>query len=394
MKKGKILLSGLLSLAAFSVFTNVNAESYTLFEAPDSFTTNAAGHSVEGSTTYMNPGNDAVLGNVKVAAAAGQQIIDYHTRDNKKVFCIDRKTTYNVAGATYTKKDAVADQVLAYIVGLSDSFYTDNFAATAAATADTQLDYVKKYEQAWLTQAAIWKYNSSKNLTEDNFASLTIASGDEGIILEDGINGADGLYYRYSNRADKLWLKVDELINLAKTAAAKANDADEKLTFAFEGSYELDKDTKTIKTGLIKMSNSNVGTYSLDLSKAPSGTKVYNSKGEEITVTANITDNQFYLEFPIENVENYSFDFDIGSMGNTNGGVFKGYEYINEGNQPLMLVVQDNKILNGAINFKGSHIDDTASMISRSIYFVGFLILIAGVGMIYINVKPKKEQEI
>ncbi len=378
MKKGKILLSGLFTVAAFGLFTSVNAESYVVDSAPDTFVPRASGHfDANIGDTYVNPNNDAVLANDSISSK-GQNVIDYHTSDSKKIFCIDRKNPY-APGSTYTKKGEVSDPVLTYIVALSDSFYNRELSSTASNTdTDVQVSMVKNLEQSWLTQIAIWKYQNA-----DSFTSLSIT--DNAIFEEGGVKSTIRPldYYTYSRRAGTLWTKADSLIAEAKSASTVTS-----LTFSFEGNYELDKDAKTVKTGII---TSPYAGFSLDLSNAPEGTKVYDKDGNALD-SSNITTTEFYLVFPIENVDNYSFDFNVAAA--TKGtGAYVGYEYTTDAGdyQPMMLIT--NKGLEGTINFKGSHVDDTASMISRSIYFVGFLILLTGVGMIYVNVKPKKVQE-
>lgn len=385
MKKGKILLSGLLSIAAFSIFTNVNAESYVVSEAPETFTTKAPGRVTE-TDAYGNTSNDAVLVNPTIAAKVrdgdGQNVIDYHTTDNKKPFCIERKVPYPFAGGVvYNRVGPVDDQVLAYIVGLSDSFYESNLASTAVQQ-NSELAVTKQMEQSWLTQVAIWKYNSTKATSDnpDAFATWTIADGDS--IIEDRVN-VSGDYYYYSKRAGTIWKKADELIAQAKTAAVQTS-----FQFSFAGSYELDEDAKTIKTGIITSPYANFG---LDLSNAPEGTKVYDESGNELDST-NITTTKFYLVFPIENTEEYSFDFNVSATTKNVGG-YVGYKYTSSaGNYQTMMLVTP-KSITGGIHFEGSHFDDTASMVSRSIYFVGFLILIAGVAMIYVNVRPRATKE-
>ena len=369
MKKSKIM-SSLLAVAAFGLFTNVSAESYVLDSAPDTFTANGSGKST-------NLENDAEMANNSIVDA---NVIDYHTKDKQKVFCIERGKQY-AANEVYTKNGEVSDQLLAYIVAASDQYYKDNLAGSAVATENSTLEEVKKYEQSWLTQVAIWKYQSTLN-AGDEFANTVI--GTDNVIYENTLSSTS--LYSISTRASDLWKEADKLIAKAKEDMNKSNA--ETLKFNFEGEYELDKDNKIIKTGLI---TSPITNFSLNLSEAPEGTKVYDQQGNELD-SNNITTNTFYLTFPIDNVDNYSFDFNVLSSVINGVTTYTGYKYTNGTYQIVMLVVKGNKPLNGAINFKGSYVEDTASFVARSIYFVGFLILLAGVGVIYTNVKPKKEQ--
>lgn len=384
MKKGKILLSGLLTVAILSIFTTVKAESYVVSEAPETFIPKDSGHAV-GTNEYGNPENVAIMTSLidtEYSPTGALRVIDYQAKTtNTKVFCINRTKDY-APNETYKRVGVIEDKVLAYIVGLSDSYYTNNLASTAVATNESTLDVVKKMEQSWLTQVAIWKYqNVKKNDETHNYAEFVLNDGT--LIFEGGVAGTTDGRYAYSNRGKKLWDMADGLINQAKTAASVTS-----FQFDFEGNYELDRDNKTIRTGIITSPYTNFG---LDLSDTPEGTKVFDESGNELD-SANITTAKFYLVFPINNTEEYSFDFNVSAT--TKGvGAYSGYKYITDAGdyQPMMLVTTES--VTGGINFKGSHIDDTASMISRSIYFVGFLILVAGVAMIYVNVRPQAQKE-
>lgn len=382
MKKGKILLSGLLSLTAFSLFTNVNAEEYIADTLPDTFTTRATGRISD--ALAKDETKDAVMVNRTIitlnGAATGRNIVDYHTTTGLKTFCINRIKDY-AGGKEYKKDTEITDDGFEYIISMAPSYYNDTLAAAAVATAHETQDKIRELEMSWMTQAAIWQYQ------DDAFAATTALDPS---IFEEGVQISTSEEYIYSTRAQELWNKAKELSsNAKKSVILKISD---KMDFRFDGGYELNKDTKLIKTGLIQAPYTGI---MVDLSKAPDGTKVYYENGSVVDTSKALEDSIFYLEFPIENVDNYSFDFDI-SASYDKALNEKAYKYVvTDGSdyQPLVLLTATTKTVNGAINFKGSHVDDTASVISKSIYFVGFLILIAGVGMIYINVKPKKAQE-
>lgn len=389
MKKGKILLSGLLSLAAFSLFTTVNAESYVVSELPEEFTTRSAGRVSDALAIDEN--KDATLVNRTIITlngnTQGRNIIDYHTTTGLKTFCYNRIKDYDF-GAVYKKDAEFADSEkgIAYIVANAENYYNNSYKATAVATANETKETVQRMELSWMTQAAIWQYQ------DENFAAPTSLDNS---IFEAGVQISGTQEYVYSTRANDLWKEAKVLVADAKNYKAGAND-DAKLTFKFNGTYELDKDNKIIKTDLIEAENIHTGRHGikLDLSQVPEGTKVFDSDGNEIS-TSEAFLKPFYLVIPVDNVDEYSFDFDI-SASTDDYYYYTGYKYVRKDGtdkQPLLLVTEKNKTITGGIHFEGSHIDDTASIISNSIYFVGFLILIAGVAMIYVNVRPQVSKE-
>lgn len=355
MKKKKLSLLLVIVLGIFFTSnTNVKAlENYVWDSAPDSFSTND---------------NDTVLANQTIAQH-GNNVFDYHTKDLKKVFCYDRKINYNPATKVYTKTAEEVDYPVVYIISHAMDYYKQ-----LDSTGVTEQN--QKYEMSWMTQIAIWVYQNADNFASINSITPNIFKETEGTV--------------YSARANKLFEQALQLVTAAKSAANPASDA--KLNVNSSNEYSVDEDNKTVKTNVITVDKTNIKSYKLDTSKAPSGTKVYSENGTEITDLGNITVDKFYLVFPIDNVDNYTYDFNLG-ISTDNYVYYKGYKYTNtEGNQPLVIVAPDNKTLNASLNLKGSHVEDTASSIANSIYFVGFLILITGIGIIYANVKTKKEE--
>lgn len=355
MKKKKLSLLLVIVLGIFFTSnTNVKAlENYVWDSAPDSFTTNDS---------------DTVLANTEISKYVN--IFDYHTKNMKKVFCYDRKINYSPASKVYTKTAEEVDYPVVYIISHAIDYYKQ-----LDSTGVTEQN--QKYEMSWMTQIAIWRYQNVDNFASINAVTTNIFKETEETVI-------------YSTRADKLLEQAQKLVTAATSAANPASDV--KLNVSSSNEYSVDEDNKTVKTNVITVDKTNIKSYKLDISKAPSGTKVYSENGTEITDLGNITVDKFYLVFPIDNVDNYTYDFNLG-ISTDNYVYYKGYKYTNtEGYQPLVIVAPDNKTLNASLNLKGSHVEDTASSIANSIYFVGFLILITGIGIIYANVKTKKEE--
>ena len=385
MKK-KLFLCSALALCIFGINTTVKAESYIVDSAPDSFVANTASGRVSNGV-LVDDKKDAVLVYQAISDAnGGNNVIDYHTSADtgyKKVFCLDRFKQYG-QGTTYTKQSETVDYAIVYIIANSESIYKSlgdysidcNYYKCPSTVAERA-----KMEQSWLTQVAIWKYQN--------------AADDKGVKFTDiSITGNNYIYelaedYLYSSRARDLWMAADKLV----TAAKQATDPDSvtNLAFSYDGKNELNKDEKTVKTSIISLQTNGVSSYSMNLANAIPGTKVYAESGEEITDLNNVTAKRFYLVMPIDNVDNYTYDFNITAKA-TGYEYYKGYKYTSGSNQPLVLVTKESKDLDATINIKGSHLEDTALSVADSIYFVGFLILLAGVGLVYFNAKQKQEQ--
>ncbi len=377
MKKKNLILAGILIISLFfSVEKNVVAASYISSSAPDSFVTNRAGRGYAGGA-LTNTSNDAVMANPSMSANAtgrGNNIIDYHTSTGDKIFCIDRMTDYG-PGETYTKSGETVDYGVVYIITHAQDYYNNKFNRKGSNP---------ELEASWFTQVAIWKYQNA-----NNFTSISMVQPN---IVEEGITTTAGDYYTYSNNAVLLWALADGLVDEAKAHAGTDPSAFNNLAFNYDGTHTVDKENKTIRTGLVSIQNSGeISSFSLDLSKAPSGTKVYNESGSELTSLTDIPSAvRFYLIVPIDNPDNYSFDFNISAIAGYT--YYNGYKYTNGAKQPVVLVTNDTKQITAALKIEGSHIEDTASSISKVMYITGLFILLCGVGIIYANVKPKKQK--
>ena len=386
MKK-KLFLCSALALCIFGVNTTVKADGYIADSAPDSFVTNAVGRLyTNGALTQTE--NDAVLANNAIARSKTPNlVIDYHTSaatGYKKIFCINRVKTYNSnGGVTYTKSDEEVDYGLVYII----ANYL-NYVPNVPNGGDVGSIYARPYEQSWFTQMAIWRYLD----TDNSFAGNVSFQYEDDDRIYDGttqISSSEPYYYNYAYTAPQLWESAEKMVKEAKQATDPSTVTN--LNFKYDGVNGLNKEEKTVKTGIISLQTSGISSYSLNISDAVAGTKVYAEDGTEITDLNNVTAKSFYLVIPIENVDNYTYDFSIVAKS-TDYTYYKGYKYTSGDDQPLLLVTKETKPLDATINIKGSQLEDTASSVVKTIYFVGFLILIAGVGLVYFNAKQKKEQ--
>ena len=78
-------------------------------------------------------------------------------------------------------------------------------------------------------------------------------------------------------------------------------------------------------------------------------------------------------------------------------GYDAAYQYVdnikqcnNEACQPSVLVGPEVREMSNSVELKIT--PDTASSISNTIYYIGFIILLSGVGIIYANIRPRKQE--
>ncbi len=418
MRKNYFIIVFIITISLFcGNGINVRAESYIARSAPESLKTNVSAYyagsdgmaGVYAGKTNTS-GRDAVLYNESFAATnVGDNLsgyrffrrygyifdahigLSYNLDTNEvtrgaKLFVTD-SMNYTVCGIEhnssyqYNKVSSPVDYGIVYIIANAKSFLDKNGINTNTGTnGDLEL--------AWFTQVAIWKY---QNL--NNFANISMTSNniDKHIppLGETNYEEKQVESTRVSTRAISLWNLASKLVIEARAAK------DVTVTFNYDGNFSILEESQKVKTSLASIPNhTSFSSYSLDISRAPSGTKVYNESNAEITNLTNIPSNtKFSLEIPVENIENFTYDFSV--IAEVNRGNYKGYKYISTSptaTNSLVLVTNEPTQLQTSIKFNATHVEDSASSVSKIVYIGGLVILLCGFGIVYYNLKPRKQE--
>lgn len=243
----------------------------------------------------------------------------------------------------------------------------------------------------FITQYALWTYQGSSNI-KDNLGTVELKFHNPSNTVTYGLYKSP---FSEDNFVTEkiLWAdaKIDELL----TATNAANEKDpEKATLIINASDEWQKSDEGYTTNLISLEPSSdqakINSYSLSLENANEGIKVFKEGGEEIT--GNLSNlpagTKIYIFVPKE-IAKKGPKFKLNATASITYDV--AYQYVDVTNlsQPSVLIGPESKEIVGAKDL--SVIDDTASSVSGSLYLVGFLILLSGAGIIYANVKPRKQ---
>lgn len=314
-----------------------------------------------------------------------------------QLYCSDRNNG-NFTGAYTLTKDKRLDYGFTHILVKQDSIYTkDTYTRKfqnnqAPVAADSSFNAISKtMVNTWITQMAIWGYQGSISSSELNNGLLAYKafSGDRTLEYELFSDAA----FTSGLSAKALWdTYVVSEINGAKELNAKS-PYDATMSINVDGDWTKIDGTDNVKSGLIStsISSGNTGTYSLTFDNAPEGTKVYTEDGKEVTDLKSIpVSSKIYLVVPkSDKKEDYKFSVKANSTITYNAP----YLYVDKvgGHQPSILVGPESKDLSASIEMTLA--PDTALSVSNSIYFLGFLILISGVFVIYANVKTKEVSE-
>lgn len=375
MKKKKLLLVTTLALSIFGLTNDARALTTTTNELPDKVV-RKTGYVFEKSV-----GDSEDSSRIYRAVDSTGKYLLYCSDETNKIVSDDTLTKENRMeyGIAYILLNSHPTKSLISGIVASDSMNKANYCGNSA---DDMINI-------WITQQAIWGFQGTTTKTsftskDLKYSSTATPTGDESscdIIKHNG-TGLTG---------EMLWNNyVQKLIDQAKAVQDPANAT---ITINSNGGWTKTDDG--YKSDLISINSSNseakVTSYSLSISGAPQGIKVYTESGNDITSSLeNITaDTKVYIVVP-EEIAKSGPKFTVNASANLTYNAAYKYVDLTTKHQPSVLVGPEVKQASAAISL--TVVPDTASSIANSIYFVGFLILITGIGIIYANVKTKKEQ--
>lgn len=346
---------------------------------PDQFTTAEVTKTIHGDTNF--------------------KISPYHTTDGQQVFCLEHMVDFK-SGATFTKGDAITDYGLLYLMA---NIYP-NVQFDAFLNADLQ---------TWLSQTAVWMYLYEKELidygsvaeTSKNYISptdLEYIKTTRGITIDDDFtvvytgNPNTGGISNVSVTTDDPIL-YDKYIKPVVDAALqnRAQAATKKLYINFDDEISITQDNKYYQTSAVSVTATPADSfrgYEVVINSAPEGTFVVDANGNKIEDLKNMSPtDKFYFRIPVDKMTdaNKILKFSI----NGTFKIYSGNYYVSENAQTITSVnLQDTVLSDGAelpLNYS-PRVPDTGMSTAQTVYFIGLIILLSGVGIIYANVKPEE----
>lgn len=339
-----------------------------------------------------------------VTEVAGKTNYPFYAEDSTgtyQLYCSDRNNGNFTGTYTLTKDKRLNYGYKAFLAAKQvpdlESVYTRKIANSQYYNGDANANAVAiEMIDTWINQMGIWGYQgtiSSDELTDGLLAYKQAGDKDSEYETFGDSAFTSGLY------AKALWDKyVARYIKIAQEYDADS-PYDATMSINVDGNWTKIDGTDNIKSGLIKVSlNPDVGrgsawmnTYALTFDNAPKGTKVYTEEGKEITDLSSIpVAEKVYLVVPKSDTKE---DYKFSVKANSTLTYDAAYQYVDKesGHQPSILIGPESKDLSASIEMTLA--PDTALSVSNSIYFLGFLILISGVFVIYANVKTKEVSE-
>ena len=258
---------------------------------------------------------------------------------------------------------------------------------------------------AWVVQSAIWKYLAQKYPSVEAF-KLLVYSDDYNELDDSKVINSDTVTIKESPSAtgvvyNGLNTKVNELVT-------KANAATNPKIVVTKASDEVSKteDGKYYQSALITVvgdPSDNFTSYDVTLTIPKTigeasivledGTVVEQAAGSEETAVYGpiAAGKKFYVRVPVEKVGE-----EVQNIKVSVSGKFEdlGIYYYKTGDDKLqrMASVVPGTVSGGTeVEFVGS--PDTGMNAAQTIYFIGLIVLLCGVGIVYANAKPVEAKQ-
>ncbi len=321
----------------------------------------------------------------RIISDTGFNVTKYSTSTGDHVYCLEHNIAFG-SGSVYEKKDSITDYGLLYIM--------------ANTYPNVQMKDKKKNDgsnlsedfQVWISQTAIWVY-----LAETNAENNTIEPAD----LEK-IKTASCVYTSqnssYCDLPQNAEVKhnlyntyIKDLVEQAKAQRTvpnkqfKANLSSTDISITNNNEY-YQSDAVTV-TG---SPSDNFNSFKVEISSAPEGTILVDEKGAKLSSYDNLpTGTKFYVRVPVNKVTEENKKVKLSFVGS-----FKTYEgnyYVSTGKQTITSVKTVNNNVSTGLEFELNYTPDvpnTGMSTAQTIYFIGLIVLLSGVGIIYANAKP------
>ena len=370
--------SAFLILVAFATFLTVvvrNNQSYAMTE--QEFGTEFQTYGLEDSNTLER---SITAKDTTTSEVLPNEIIYYVAQNyNVAMFCVDKSVGGPTPATLYKKGSTELDDGVVYILRQKDKLN----------------GITNEYAKYWITQYAIYFYQNAKSggqkYTGDTAADLD----------PDKINKMNQIIVKDNSKQSQdpgaiqsISIPTNSYDNYIKGIVEKAmNNPNTRLSITkASDNSTVTSDNKYYKSPIITINGLlESSTYSLKATNAPEGTKYYTSSGKEITgnlSAIDTSDNQIYLLVPIDKVTEKTKTITLSVTGPQS----VAYQYEAANLQPLTTLLDDN-VMKGIDLVYTPSVPDTSMSAAQSIYFIGLVILLCGLGIIYANAKPKTTEE-
>ena len=402
----------IISLATFGIVSNQGMDAVS-YAAPTGTTT--------GGSFQFTFGKDENNQDVDMvgSGSGGNFAVPIYLADgniNTPVFCVEHNVDPPGDGVTVTKSDPIDDYGLLWI--LNNSYVNGNPRVPASDT--SVANDMRPYLEAWITQVTIWMYLNEQQ------GSIT-ASGVKGIYDDSGAatHPTNNVKINYMRPEDIASIKSTTSImlrkngenggtvypatsgetkNLYETYVApfveQAKDESGKRLLAVvveDDKISKTTDEKYYQSGKVSVQGyppKKLLTYDVTLSGID-GATIVDGDGKEISKQGLNPNQSFFVRVPVDKVKTETLRLNIEAIGHFD--TLAGNYFVSSENgsalQKVITVTGTTKDVKAGNNVDFVGVPDSGMNTAQTIYFIGLIVLLCGVGIVYANAKPVEQKQ-
>ena len=280
-------------------------------------------------------------------------------------------------GVHYTQTDTSVDRGILYIASIMN--------ITDVSTGQA----LNNNLQTWIKQIAVWDYLNE--IPADVKSSVTSV---DSVWMWDA-NGTSKVYYHDANNNNLYNTYVKPILDKAK------NVKNDSLTVSKTSDLvELTEDGKYYQTQMFNVNfstdlNNMLMSYELSFPDSPENIEVYTEDGQRIEDLSNVTQTKFFLRVPADKVTEDAKVVHVSVKGHINGYTAGIFAPEDPTFQHVVLARPEISDINSGVDLDikvTTDAPDTRMSVTQSVYFIGLVILLCGIGIIYANTKPSKSE--
>ena len=321
-------------------------------------------------------------------------ILNYYAgsvSEANRVYCIERYFDA-VENATYAKGNKRGDIDLTNDAGL---VYLLNIDVTKDFWGfGNNFDDDAKVAQGMMVQAAIWKYLAAKyNAAPFSLRKDTTGGIDDAAVME--IDAVTMTPINSSGTAtDGAVLHIPTFKTTINSLVSNANAATlPNITVNKESDdISLTEDKKYYQSAAITVVGNPSSSFTgYDAALAGiDGAFAVDENGNELTLTNVAPSKKFYVRIPAEKVTKTVQTVTINATGHFSAAAVQ--YYVNDDSHQRLASVKPGSFNGGGeVEFVGT--DDTGMNTAQTIYFIGLIVLLCGVGIVYANARPVESKQ-
>lgn len=370
------------------VIVGVNQTSYAIPEVtnplPDTFTTAEVGK--------------------PIITDNGFTVYPYKTTTGVTVFCMERDIDFS-ANTDFSKAEAITDYGLLYLMAniSPNKVFKDSKGNSFNAEINDAV-------QTWVSQVAIWVYlheiNAANNSLDD--ATMELIKTARTISIRGSQTDKTPDYKVDGTKFDEVenpfvagdsTFYAEYIEPLVDAALEHKNMPNKILNINKTDTISVTSDEKYYQTSQISITatpDENFNGYSVKLEAAPEGSFIVDENGNKLEDDdlSDMSDtDKFYIRVPVDKVNenNKIIKFSVTGSFTT----YEGNYYKAAGAQTIGTVqTVTSNVQKGAeipLNYT-PEVPDTGLSTAQTVYFIGLIVLLSGIGIIYANVKPSESK--